>query len=79
MGNYVSISQAVEWFWVDPDRIVFRVAVWAARADGEVVGLLPVLNEGALLAPPPNYEGTYRHKSELSDEEKYILEGYQDE
>ena len=79
MSEYVSISQAVDWFWVDPDSIVYRVAVWATRTDGKVVGLLPVLTEGALLTPPPPIKGIYKHESELTAEEKNILARYQDE
>lgn len=79
MSNEKMLFPANDWFFVSlPTEhqgvSVFRLAAWQHDDEGRVVGLVSVPGGGGgkqcrLLSVPP-VRGIYKHKAELTDEEK---------
>lgn len=79
-----NLSPCDGWFYVahdDGKDIIFRVAAWAVRDDGQVVGMISA--SGAVtdekiprLVTPPSIGGMYLHRDSLSDSQlKQAVEG----
>jgi hypothetical protein len=77
--KYISMVPANDWFFVHPNDAsskknytVHHLAVWALTGEGNVVGLLPVVDSAvtgsttAKLVPPPPIRGEYVHRQNLS-------------
>ena len=77
LPRYVSLVPANDWYFVhegttpDRRRVLHRVAVWAQREDGSVIGLISVekMQDGPHQVPrlvePPPIEGGYLHEDQL--------------
>lgn len=73
---YKSIAAATDWYFAQKperptyDRIVWNLAAWGLKQNGEIVGLVSVTEGGKpKLVAIPDLEGMYLHKSQLSPAE----------
>ena len=87
---YKQIIPSHDWFYVnntDVHIVIWRIAAWCLTEDGLVIGLISIDNSmqcdesnkmAKLVSVPPNNSGMYKHKDELTEEEKKALntEGY---
>lgn len=72
------IATATDWFLVqerEETTHIWRIACWYEQADGMVVGLIDVPSNSGIprLSSPLNSGGTYKHLSELTQEECRLL------
>ena len=82
----LSLTPCTDWFYIGEDAstgklVIFRVAAWALRSDGDVVGMIAaatartVENEARLVTPPP-IGGSYYHRDSLTaDQIKQAADG----
>lgn len=86
-NKYITVTPCDNWFFVhagNPQRpVVYRVAAWAQRSNGEVIGLTGAGNGHSgthasnyvvpkLVTLPPG-KGDFRHLDELNDNERNAL------
>jgi hypothetical protein len=64
-------------------KVIYHLACWGLMNDGEVVGLISVSHSAMgmpkvprLVTVPPITDGIYKHKDELTEEEKNTLRNY---
>lgn len=77
--KFQSLTPCTDWFYIGEDTstgklVIFRVAAWALRPDGDVVGMIAAYSartaeNEARLVTAPSIGGSYYHRDSLTEDQ----------